>query len=205
MSALQEYFKKLEKWENEKTEIDAWKQFQASLYNVEEFAQKKLNKEPVARDENGHETPEKILCSKCDSISDQYRFGSYTDHLEFISDAMRKYKTSEPIILFRGVSGIPMEKMVESAEKLNEEGIDFYEKGYMSCSLVPERAKPYKVQLVIYIPPFSNVMYAGHCNDEGEPNNECQYECIIGTGAKLRIVQQIKDKYYCILEGTDFA
>lgn len=182
-------------------EISKWQMYQADSFDVEAFAHLKLNMDPVARDENGYETAEKILCSKCSPISDNYRFGRDTSDLEYITYALKKYTTSEPIILFRGVCDVPMEKMVEAAKKLGEDGIDFYEKGYMSCSLLKEKASPYKYQFVIYVPPFNHVMYAGHCNDEEEP--ECRYECIIMRGSKLHLVKQEKDTYYCILESTE--
>ena len=201
MSALEDFFRQIGIWNAEQGEISKWQMYQADSFDVEEFAHKKMNMDPVARDESGHETAEKILCSKCSPISDNYRFGRDTSDLEYITDALRKYKTSEPIILFRGVCDVPMEKMVEAAKELDEDGIDFYEKGYMSCSLLKEKASPYKYQFVIYVPPFNHVMYAGHCNDEEEP--ECRYECIIMRGSKLKLLKQEKDTYYCILESTE--
>ena len=113
---------------------------------------------------------------------------------------MQHYKTNAPIVLYRGVSEVPYEKMVKAAKQLGESGTDFYELGYMSCSLLQEKASPYKVQLVIYCPPFSNIIYLGHCNDHEE--YECRYECIINRSARLQIVKQENNTYYCILRGT---
>lgn len=118
MSALEKFFKQIGTWNSKQSEISRWQQYQANSFEVEEFAHQKLNMDPAARDEKGHETAEKILCSKCSPISDAYRSGQDTADLEYITDAMRKYKTSEPIILFRGVCDIPMEKMVEAAKKV---------------------------------------------------------------------------------------
>ena len=199
MTATEEYFMHLNIWEKEQKYISRWKEFMANSESVEEFAHEKLNMDPVARDENGQQTAEKILCSSCSQISDDYRFNHDTSHLEFITEAMRKYKTYVPVVLFRGVCDIPMEKMIEAAKGLGEDDVDFYEKGYMSCSLLKEKASPYKDQLIIYVPPFNHVMYAGHCNDE-EP--ECRYECIIMRGAKLKILKQENHTYYCLLKST---
>lgn len=201
MSALEEFFKQIGIWEAEQNDISKWQLYQADSFDVEEYAHRKLNKDPAARTDNGSLTAEKLLCSSCSSISDAYRFGRDTSHLEHITEAMKKYKTSEPVILFRGVCDIPMEKMVEAAKELNEDGIAFYEKGYMSCSLLKEKASPYKFQFIIYVPPFNHVMYAGHCNDEEEP--ECRYECVIMRGSKLKLLKQDKDTYYCILQSTN--
>ena len=114
MSALEDFFRQIGIRNAEQGEISKWQLYQADSFDVEEFAHQKLNMDPVARDDNGHDTAEKILCSKCSPISDNYRFGRDTSDLEYITDALRKYKTSEPIILFRGVCDVPMEKMVEA-------------------------------------------------------------------------------------------
>lgn len=91
--------------------------------------------------------------------------------------------------------------MVKAVQELDEDGIDFYEKVDMSCSLLMEKASPYKYQFLIYVPPFNYVMYAGHCNDEEKP--ECKYECIIMRVSKLKLLKQEKDTYYCIFESTN--
>lgn len=200
MSALENFFKQIGIWEAEQGDLSKWQQYQANSANVEEFAHEKLNIDPKARDEKGCLTAEKLLCSSCSSISDAYRFGRDTSHLEYITEVMKKYKTSAPIILFRGVSDVPMEAMQKAANKLDEEDVDFFEKGYMSCSLLKEEASPYKTQLIIYVPPFNHVMYAGHCNDEEEPH--CRQECIIARGAKLKTLKQENNTYYCLLKST---
>ena len=94
-----------------------------------------------------------------------------------------------------------MEKMIEAAKALGDEDVEFYEKGYLSCSLLKETAYDYPVQLIIFVPPHSNVMYAGKCNIEEEP--ECRYECIIMRGAKLKIMVQKGNTYYCLLKSTN--
>lgn len=200
MTATEEYFMHLNIWEKEQKYISRWTEFMATSESVEVFAHEKLNKDPQPCTGDGKDTAERILCSKCSPISDDYRFNHDTSHLEFITKAMRKYKTYVPIVLFRGVSDIPMEKMVEAAKELKEDGVDFYEKGYMSCSLLKEKSSPYKDQLIIYVPPFNHVIYAGHCNDEEEP--ECRYECIIMRGSKLQILKQENNTYYCLLKST---
>lgn len=203
MHILETYFKKIGEWEQEQKDLDNWKKHIASAETVEDFAHKILNNDPDTRDENGYLTLENILASSCVSISDTYRCGGSTDHLKKIEDMMQQYKTNAPIILYRGVSDVPYEKMIKATTKLGESGTDFYELGYMSCSLLKEKSSPYKVQLIIYCPPFSNIIYLGHCNDQEEP--ECRYECIINRGARLQIVKQENNTFYCILKSTNNA
>ena len=201
MSMLQNIFKQLGVWEKEQADISYWNQYKATPENVELFAHKYLNMDPAARNKDGSLTSEKIICSSGSSISDRYRFNENASDLEFITDAIKKYQTSAPVILYRGVSDIPMEKMIEAAKDLDDDDVDFYEKGFMSCTLLKETAYDYPVQLVIYVPPYFHVMYAGHLNDEEEPI--CRYECIIMRGAKLKIMTQKGNTYYCLLKSTN--
>lgn len=200
MKALQNYFRQFGIWEKEQTDISSWDPYKATPDNVEPFAHKYLNMDPAARNQDGSLTEEKKLCSCLSYISDIYRFNGDASDLEYITEAVRKYKTSAPVILYRGVSDVPMEKMIEAAKDLDDD-VDFYERGFMSCTLLKETAYDYPVQLVIYVPPYFHVMYAGHCNDEEEP--ECRYECIIMRGAKLKIMTQKGNTYYCLLKSTN--
>lgn len=200
MNNLEKYFLQLKLWEQTQENIETWEQFTPTIENVEEFAHKTLNLDPDTRDKSGALTYENILASSCSSISDFYRYKQSTEHLKNIEDMMQKYKTNAPIVLFRGVSDVPFEKMEQEAKELDEIDTDFYELGYMSCSLIKEKASPYKTQLIIYCPPFSNIIYCGHCNDQEEP--ECRYECIISRGSKLKILKQENNTFYCILKNN---
>ncbi|MGN0408897.1 MAG: ADP-ribosyltransferase [Candidatus Fimousia sp.] len=201
MRKLSKYFKRLQRYHEEQNSISNWSKYMAPTETVEEYAHKMLNADPETRDKNGHLTLENILASSCSSISDIYRYNQQPSaQLQEIDNIMLKYKTKAPIVLFRGVSDIPFEKMVESAKKLHEPDTDFYERGYMSCSLLREKTLPYQVQLVIYCPAFSSIIYLGHCNDHEE--SECRYECIINRNAHLKVIKQEGNTYYCILNGT---
>lgn len=199
MRKLQLYLQQQKVYEADSRDVAKWPKYYLPNNEkiVEDTAHRIFNPE-LTKDQS----LELTLASKSPTISDSYRFDCEGSHsFDMFQEMMYQYQITEPVILYRGVSEVPFRRMIESAEELNEKGVDFYEKGFMSCSLMAEKASPYPVQLIIFCMPFQHMLYVGHALDEQEATG-CRYEVILQRGAKLQVILQIGDTYYCRLLGT---
>ena len=174
-----------------------WMYACSSTMQAEFVAHKYINQEL----EKDHSSLEWKLATSVAEISDHYRFHEqnctiYDPYAEMLAG----YQTRTPIILFRGVSPVPFETMVREAKELGNPSIDFIERGFMSCSLLPEYALKFhgQKQLQIFVPPLTNVLYTGHLADDYNPFS---YECIIQKDAHLEILRENDTYIYCLLKA----
>lgn len=175
-----------------------WPIYECTHATVEEVAHRYINDELTP----DHKSLEFRLASSVAEISDHYRFDHDCSHYEQYTEILKKYRTMIPLILFRGVSSIPFERMVSSAKELGNPTIDFYEKGFMSCSLLPDLASTFHgiKQFMIFVRPLTNLMYVGRLTQEYQPN--CLQEVILQRGAKLELIREDENYYYCYLKET---
>lgn len=198
-TALKNFLHKQAKIASAARNIQSWNEYEMSIENVETLAPKFINNEfPKGK------SLEYILASKSPSISDAYRFDySYANTFDNFVEMMKSYQNKEPIILYRGASEIPFKHMLEASKEIDDPNIFFYEKGFLSCSLIPEKASKYDgiKQLKIFVPPYHNVLYVGHALDQEEATG-CRYEVIVQRGAKMELLTEDTNYYYCLLHTT---
>jgi len=197
---LELYFRGLSQIEEDAKDPTTWSKYSFTKDNVEEMAHKHINEEP----DDSVSSLEYRLASSSPSISDAYRFNQeYCSEFDIFEKMLRNYITTAPIILFRGASSVPYEKMIEAAKELGDPNITFYEKGFLSCSLLPECASKFTriKQFQIFCPPGNSLFYVGHLIDDEEPNG-IRYECIVQRGAKLQLIYEDQNYYYCLLKST---
>ena len=201
MTKLQERFLLLRQLDTDSRDPSTWWKYEFSPKTVEELAHKYIHEE-LKKDSL---SLERILASSSPSISDAYRLNEQ-EPVEFepYTDMLRQYQTAVPLILYRGVSSVPFDKMIESATALADPEIQYYEKGFLSCSLLPEYASKISgiKQFKLFCMPGTNVIYMGHINDEEEPNKQCRYECVVQRGAQLQLIHEDSKYYYCIIKKT---
>lgn len=180
---------------------DTWWKYECSNASVEATASKYINEEPTKE----LQPLARILASSSPTISDAYRFdNAFISNYEIYTDMVSNYRSKAPFILYRGASSVPFECMVNAANDLQETNVDFYEKGFLSCSLLPEYATKVngRKQFKIFCMPGTNMIYLGHINDAEEPNQQCRYEVVVQRGAKLQLLREDSDYYYCLLRST---
>ena len=144
---------------------------------------------------------EYCLASSGSSISDRFRHDTQEPIDLAISETVATYKTKIPLVLYRGVTNENYNNMVRDAKEMK--GIDLYEKGFLSTSILKGHEIAYKPvdgkRLRIYIPSGTQALYLGNVFSNEEEQR--YYEVAVQRGAKLRILS-IDDTYInCILKG----
>lgn len=204
MNELKNRFHAYRQVENDKKNPDTWWMYECTTpKNAEEVAYKYINREP----EKIPLSLEMNLALSTPSISDYYRFrhnDSTESNYDKYAAMMEHYTTTIPLILYRGVSQIPFDCMCNAAKQLEDPSVQFWEKGFLNTSLLPDCANHVKgiKQMKIFVPPLTNVFFVGHLIDDYNPNQKCFYECIVQRGAKLTVVKEDDDYYYCFIKET---
>ena len=196
MKKTTQYFSRYRLSEKDAYNPTSWWMYVVSRRQAEASAHRSINSEIP----KNHDSLEWKLATSCAEISDHYRFNDPNRSIyDIYANMLANYQTFVPLILFRGASAIPYEQMVKSAQELGDPNIDLYEKGFMSCSLLPEYASSFTgyKQFVIFVRPLSNVMYVGHLADG---YSQFSYECIVQKGSQLKIVAESEQYIYCVLE-----
>ncbi|MFI3603494.1 ADP-ribosyltransferase [Vagococcus fluvialis] len=159
-----------------------------------EFAKNNINESPVYHKPTDTEY---VVASSSMTINDRFRIndGNHYDfeHARYIEE---KYCLKNDIVVYRGVSQGPYEKMIIAAKGVK--GIDFLEKGFLNTSIVKEKQIAHDIQLRIYIPKGTPAYYVGNISGE----EELYYEVIVQIGAKLKIVSMDNQYINCKLIQT---
>lgn len=197
---LKAFIRQQKIYEMDSRDITQWSKYKLpDTESIVEYTALRILNPELTKKENALEL---TLAEKSPTISDVYRFDC-NGALSFdrFSEMLSRYQNTEPVILYRGVSEIPYKKMIEAATELDDKDVDFYEKGFMSCSLLESKASPYSVQLKIFCLPFEHMLYVGHALDDQEPHG-CRHEVILQRGARLKKLFQVENTFYCVLLGT---
>ncbi|MDT1956953.1 hypothetical protein MX629_00775 [Carnobacterium divergens] len=159
------------------------------------FAHKNINAEPQI---NKCTDTEYVLATSAMTINDRFR-SNHNNHLDdaIAKDIGEKYCLKNDIVVYRGVSSIPYEKMNEAAKRIR--GVDFLEKGFLNTSIVKGKQIEADIQLRIYIPKGTVAFYVGNISYE----EAIYYEVIVQVGARLKIVSMDHNYINCKLIETD--
>lgn len=131
------------------------------------------------------------------TINDRFRINDSNDYdLKYVKYIEEKYCLKNDIVVYRGVSPIPYEKMIKSAKGVR--GVDFLEKGFLNTSIVKGKQIDHDIQLRIYIPKGTTAFYVGNISCE----EKIYYEIIVQIGAKLKIVSMDNQYINCKLIQT---
>ena len=158
-----------------------WDLLSPSVESAIEYAHTYINMDPPRMIDEYHYSWEYFLAHSGESISTHFR----TDFLDSedisISEMIATHCCKTDLVLYRGVIDHIFRQMQQNATSLP--GVDLFDKGFMSCSLVRGHELKSDHQLRIYVPAGSHVIYLGNVNDE-----QHFYEVVIQHGAKLRII-----------------
>ena len=125
--------------------------------------------------------------------NNQLRNGEVSDEINKITKMINSHSNKVPMVLYRGVKAGVFELMRNNGEKV---GVDLYEKGFMSCSLLKGHELNANAKLRIYIPAGTPSVYLGSVNNE-----QFFFEVVIQRGAKLKIVSMDGVYINCKLIG----
>lgn len=174
-----------------------WDSLSSSEGEVRDFAKKYLNEEPLKYIDGGL-SDEYIVVSSGETIGERLRSEQWVnDTIHGIYNTLKKYSTKKDIVVYRGVSKLVFDKMIESAK--GDATIDFKEKAFLHTSVV----KGYEIsdlyrKLRIKVPKGTSAFYAGNINNE----ESIYYEVVVQKGARLKVIS-IDDYINCELVGTD--
>ena len=174
-----------------------WDSLSSSKDEVRDFAKKYLNEEPLKYIDGGL-SDEYIVVSSGETIGERLRSEQWVnDTIHGIYNTLKKYSTKKDIVVYRGVSKLVFDKMIESAK--GDATIDFKEKAFLHTSVV----KGYEIsdlyrKLRIKVPKGTSAFYAGNINNE----ESIYYEVVVQKGARLKVIS-IDDYINCELVGTD--
>ena len=174
-----------------------WDSLSSSKDEVRDFAKKYLNEEPLKYIDGGL-SDEYIVVSSGETIGERLRSEQWVnDTIHGIYNTLKKYSTKKDIVVYRGVSKLVFDKMIESAK--GDATIDFKEKAFLHTSVV----KGYEIsdlyrKLRIKVPKGTSAFYAGKTNNE----ESIYYEVVVQKGARLKVIS-IDDYINCELVGTD--
>ena len=174
-----------------------WDSLSSSKDEVRDFAKKCLNEEPLKYIDGGL-SDEYIVVSSGETIGERLRSEQWVnDTIHGIYNTLKKYSTKKDIVVYRGVSKLVFDKMIESAK--GDATIDFKEKAFLHTSVV----KGYEIsdlyrKLRIKVPKGTSAFYAGNINNE----ESIYYEVVVQKGARLKVIS-IDDYINCELVGTD--
>lgn len=174
-----------------------WDSLSSSKDEVRDFAKKYLNEEPLKYIDGGL-SDEYIVVSSGETIGEHLRSEQWVnDTIHGIYNTLKKYSTKKDIVVYRGVSKLVFDKMIESAK--GDATIDFKEKAFLHTSVV----KGYEIsdlyrKLRIKVPKGTSAFYAGNINNE----ESIYYEVVVQKGARLKVIS-IDDYINCELVGTD--
>lgn len=167
----------------------SWDKLAPTQENAIEFAHEKINSEPIKKLDNQHYSLEYCLAHSGETLNEHFRTDRIYKKDLSIANMVATHTCKTDLVLYRGICEYVYEQMIENSKKINNKYIDFYEKGYMQCSLLQGHELNYKTKLRIYVPAGTHVIYLGNVNDE-----QCYYEVDIQHGAKLKIIS-IDHKY----------
>lgn len=173
-----------------------WDLLSSTKDDVHDFVMKNLNEEPP-KFINRVLSDEYIVVSSGETIGERLRSEQWVDDTILkIYNTLKKYSTKKDIVVYRGVSKLVFDKMLESAE--GDTTIDYKEKSFLHTSVVKgHEINSYK-NFRIKIPKGTNAFYAGNINSE----ESIYYEVVVQKGARLRLIS-IDDYINCELVGTD--
>lgn len=171
-----------------------WDELSPSEDEAIEFAKKNINEAPVY---NKPTDTEYVLASSSITINDRFRLNHSNNrdmkHARYIE---WKYCLKNDIVVYRGVSQIPYEKMIKAAKGVK--CVDFLEKGFLNTSIVKGKQSDCDIQLRVYIPKGTTAFYVGNISCE----EKIYYEVIVQIGARLKIVSMDNKYINCKLIET---
>lgn len=171
-----------------------WDEKAPSEENAIEFAHQHINPEPDKMIDSNHFTMEYLLAHSGESINKRFR-NDKTDTLDNeIVKMVSEHTTDTDLVLYRGICSYVYELMCDNAQGMN---CDFYEKGFLATSLVKGHELKSDVNMRIYVPAGTHVVYLGNVNDE-----QGFYEVDIQHGAKLKIESMDNEYINCRLIET---
>ena len=173
-----------------------WDRLAPTKENAIDFAHTNINSEPVRMIDSYRFSLEYCLAHSGESLNEHLREDRTDKEDIAISDMVAKHSCKTDLVLYRGVCDYVYDLMIQNAAPL--EGVDFYEKGYMQCSLVKGHEINCKTKLRIFVPAGSCVIYLGNVNDE-----QHYYEVDIQHGAKLKLISIDQTYINCKLLSTE--
>lgn len=159
-----------------------WDKLSQTKETAIQFAHSNINPEPKRFLDEAHQkySKEYELAHYGDYINWRFRKNSPDKgDLEMV-DMVENHTTKTDLVLYRGVDDDVFELMQKNAK--NMVGVDLYERGFLSCTLVKGQEYDDKCKLRIFVPKGSHAVYLGNVNNE--LNN---YEVVIQQGTALRI------------------
>lgn len=173
-----------------------WDKLAPTKEKAIDFAHNNINPEPVRKIDAYRYSLEYCLAHSGESLNEHFREERIDKQDIAIADMVSTHSCKTNLVLYRGVCEYVYNLMIQNAVSLK--GVDFYEKGYMQCSLVKGHELNCKTKLRIFVPTGSCVIYLGNVNDEQK-----YYEVDIQHGAKLKIVSIDKNYINCKLLCTE--
>ena len=173
-----------------------WDQLAPSELTAAAFAHKYINPEPTKMIDIYHYSWEYCLAHSGESLNEHLRKDRTDKEDIAISDMVAGHSCKTDLVLYRGVCEYVYDLMIQNAASL--EGVDFYEKGYMQCSLIKGHEINCKTKLRIFVPAGSCVIYLGNVNNE-----QYFYEVDIQHGAKLKLISIDQTYINCKLLSTE--
>lgn len=173
-----------------------WDALSIEEENAISFAVLHINPEPnkYLLGSNSEYTPEWIIAHFNECTNRYPREDQQDDSCDMITKRISENTADVPLILYRGVGDYIYNNMKDNARGTE---FDYYEKGFMSTSLVKGHEYRYKKRLRIFVPVGSHVIYLGNVNDE-----QFNYEVVIQRGAKLKIRSIDQEYINCELLET---
>lgn len=171
----------------------SWDKLAPSLENAVTFAHKNINHEAIIKKDKPYISLEYCLAQSGESLNEHFRNECLYEKDVEIAYMVATHTCKTDLVLYRGLCAHVYNLMIQNAKSIK--GIDFYEKGYMQCSLIKGHELNYETKLRIYVPEGSSVIYLGNLGNYGNENTKQPlYEVVIQHGAKLKVIS-IDEKY----------
>lgn len=177
---------------------NSWDSLSPSEEHAIEYAHKYINTEPPRYISNTQKyTAAYILARYGTYVNKNLRTNREDQDVTYITKVLSQNSCKKDFVIYRGVYKETFKQMKNAAKKLTH--VDLYDKGFLQASLVKGKESTGRyIQLRIFIPIGTNVIYLGNVNQE----ESLYYEVDVQRGAKLKIISMDKEYLNCILLET---
>ncbi len=162
---------------------------------AEEFAANLLNAAPPAMLDAEHFSEGYVISHYGEGINNRCRADKCDDEDMGYISYVGQHRSKGAVVVYRGVTEWSYQRMKKAAK--DYPGVDLYETGFMHCALVKGREYKRDYQLRILVPAGSAIVYLGNAGFDYPV--EPQFEVVIQTGAKLRILSRDREYINCEL------